>query len=208
MFKQITLLAVLMVCVTVIFAGAQTNAHSTGATIETVVGEYLVDIGYTPENIVTGSPARFDLLLFSDESGQEVEFTDVWVRVEKDSILWFAGGIDQPIFGSAGFSYTFSESGEYTLSVRYHDERKVLIETEVSVMVEKKLEPFLARSISWLTVIGIVALSSMGAMVFGFLSGVPMTSGWLRLLVRVFTSFLLLSAIAALTFSFMQWWLR
>ena len=112
-------------------------SHGTGESIEKTVDSYLVDIGYSPELLITGTQSRLDFLLFDIETGQEILFSDLWLRIEKNDRLFFAGGIARPEFGSTGVSFTFFEPGDYSIFVRYEDENESLVETTVSLPVEK-----------------------------------------------------------------------
>ncbi|MEZ4200784.1 MAG: hypothetical protein R3B69_04390, partial [Candidatus Paceibacterota bacterium] len=127
-FRLISLSSVVVFAV---MAGTiNSYAHTTGATIEQRINGYLIDIGYSAERIAVNTTARFDFLLFDEGSGQETEFSDVWLRLERGEQLVFAGGLSDPYFGNAGMSIRFTEPGDYTAFVRYQRDSESLVETE------------------------------------------------------------------------------
>lgn len=122
-------------------------AHGESFSIETVVDGYLVDIGQTPEVITTNRSVRFAYDLLDNETNEVVSYTDVWVLIQKVSDqndrkkTIFASGIHQPRFGSTGMTFTFPESGEYELSVRYqNDEEGSIVDTSVPITVIEEPE--------------------------------------------------------------------
>jgi plastocyanin len=114
------------------------SAHGTGGTIEVEQDGYLIDIGYSEEEIVTGLPIQLSFLLFDLGDGtqrSEVEFTDVWVRLENEAGIVFASLLSRPEFGDTSMSYFFTESGDYELFVRYKDMQDTLVERTVMLSV-------------------------------------------------------------------------
>lgn len=100
---------------------APLHAHTTGASSEEIVDGYLVDIGQSTETIVEGEPIRFDFGLFVNDTGEEAAFTDVWLLIQEDREVFFAGGIQKPALGPMGVTYQFPHAGTYTLSIRYQN---------------------------------------------------------------------------------------
>ena len=88
--------------------GVSALAHGTGDTIEVEQDGYLIDISYSEEDIVTGLPVQLSFLLFDLGDGTqrlEVDFTDVWVRLENDAGIVFASLLSLPEFGDTSMSY-------------------------------------------------------------------------------------------------------
>lgn len=110
-------------------------AHGNGASFEKEIGNYSVDIGYDPEKLKSGLSERLDFGLSDKVSGSTVAFSDVWVRIEKDKNTIFASGIHNPKFGKAGLLYTFPEVGTYTVSARFEDNDKIIVETSFDLAV-------------------------------------------------------------------------
>jgi hypothetical protein len=119
------------------------NAHGAGMTFSEVVDGYQVDVDYSDLVLESGTAGRFTFNLFSDPEREEpVEFTDLWVRIEKkregkNGEILFAGPIFSPTFGGPGFTIVFPKGGEYELSVRYNNGDKEVVEATFPLSVEK-----------------------------------------------------------------------
>lgn len=122
-----------LACIVVV-ASLPTDARAHGEAgitfTSTTTEGYIVDVDYADVYIQADSMGRFVFNLFADGSRQkEVNFTDMWVRIEKkdgekSSTTVFAGPIAKQEFGGNGFSYLFTDGGTYTLSVRFNDANK------------------------------------------------------------------------------------
>lgn len=113
------------------------RAHGVGESLEKVVGEYLVDVGYDVLELRAGEPVRFDFTLWASDESEEVPFSDVWLRVSRGNTLVLAGGLHKPRFGKTGITYIFPEEGEYTLFVRFQNGDESLVETSFPLTVEE-----------------------------------------------------------------------
>lgn len=152
-------------------------AHGDGTSIEKVLNGYLVDIGYSPTELKTGEQARFDFLLHKasavtntaedDTSRVPVDFSSVFVRLEKDNRLLFAGELNKPEFGKAGFSYVFPSSGDYSGYARYSHGDETLVEAEFEFSVAEG-EGDSSTSFG----------SSVPALIVGLLAGVLLSTLW------------------------------
>jgi len=149
------------------FLGA-VSAHTGGFSIEKEVGDYLLDVGYNPEILVENSQVRFDFAIYNNISGQEISFSEVWVRIENSDRLLFAGGLNKARFGATGLSYSFPEAGNYTLSVRFSGATSTLAEdefifnvTEVDLGLSEQVwfMPVLYTSLVWFGLMLFVAIS-------------------------------------------------
>lgn len=118
----------------------QVLAHSEGASFEQVVGDYLIDVGYDPEEITAGEPVRFDFELQDSSNEKETNFTNIWVRIEQGNKAFFAGSIARARFGLTGILYTFGEKGDYELFVRFEDDNGAIVETFFPVTVKNGSE--------------------------------------------------------------------
>jgi len=112
------------------------SAHSAGASIEKTIDNYLVDIGYSPEEPITGEPVRFDFALSDKPTEEEIDFTNIWVRIEEGNKSLFAGSIDKARFGLTGFLYAFPESGEYQIFSRFENNEGPIAETSFPFSIE------------------------------------------------------------------------
>jgi len=116
--------------------GQSAWAHGEGASYEEEKGEYFIDIGYAPEEPLSGVPVRIDFALTAAESGEEVLFTDVWVRIHQERETFFASGIHKPHIGETGLVFTFPEAGDYEISVRYQNDNDSIVDTTFVLPVE------------------------------------------------------------------------
>lgn len=112
-------------------------AHTSGASIEQTVDGYLIDVGYSPEEPLSGDQTRFDFLLYDAETGEEVPFTDIWFRIENGKQLLFAGGLAKAEFGTTGMTFSFPSAGSYTGFVRFSNEEGAVVETSFTLQVQQ-----------------------------------------------------------------------
>lgn len=114
------------------------RAHEAGKSLEKVVGEYLVDIGYDVlDELRAKESIRFDFSLWTSDRNEEIPFTDIWLRISQNNKAVFAGGIQNPRFGLAGITYAFPDKGEYTLFIRFQNGDESLVEASFPLTVEK-----------------------------------------------------------------------
>jgi hypothetical protein len=109
-------------------------AHGNGASFESEVSGYKVDIGYDPSKIEALENERFDFELY-DSKEEEVKFDYVWVNISLGDKTIYAGGIHNAEIGGAGMTMVFPEGGDYVLSVRYQKADKSLAETKIPFSV-------------------------------------------------------------------------
>jgi hypothetical protein len=95
-------------------------AHESGASWEEQVGEYLIDIGYEPEEFRAGDSIRFDFAL-KDSTGATENFDEVWVRIvdETSKKTALATGIRRQSVGPTTLLYAFGHKGPYSLEASY-----------------------------------------------------------------------------------------
>ena len=136
----IVLTGMALLVFSLVFA-AIASGHGRGASLEEKVGEYLVDIGYEPETLQSEESAVFDFSLLSAENGEEVDFTDIWVKVSKGNRAYFASGLAKARIGKTAMTYVFSEGSEYTLFVRFQNEGEKIVETSFPLSVVEKSDP-------------------------------------------------------------------
>lgn len=140
------------------------NAHALGASVEREVDGYLVDIGYDSDPIVAHSPVRFDFALYEATNKTIVPFDRLWLRLEKERKIIFAGGIARPQFGATGATVLMPEAGNYQLFVRFEDDDGALVELETELAVQPKESP-----IHWVWWVGPLAI--LAAFGLGFFTG-------------------------------------
>jgi len=135
------------------------EAHSVGVSHEAQVGEYFVDIGYNVPIPRIGESVTFDFNL-PEEHGN-VRYTDVWVRIESEKGVVFAGGLYNAEFGGPRLVYAFPEAGAYTIHVRYENGTETIVETSFPLTVE-----------GGTSVLGNTAFIGAGLLLVGILIGV------------------------------------
>lgn len=111
------------------------KGHGLGVVLEEVVDRYVVTVNISEQTVRTNEPVRFDFLLFDEATQEEVPFTDLWMRISRGQLMYFAGGISRPEFGATGFSYRFIEEGEYSVNVRYQQDGNGIVEYTIPVVV-------------------------------------------------------------------------
>ena len=121
----------------VVFA-LSVSAHGIGQKFEKEAGPYLVDIGSNTLTFRAGDIIALDFNILEKETRQNAEFTDIWMRIEKENKIFVAGGLSKARFGGTFLSYVFPEAGEYKLFVRFQNGEEVLAEMEFPLVVEER----------------------------------------------------------------------
>ena len=103
--------------------------------MEAEVGEYLIDVGFSSEEITEGTPVVFDFSLLALGNNEEVAFTSVWIQLRQKEKTVFASGLDKARFGKTTMLYTFPAEGEYTLTTRFRNVEAKLAEESFSFQV-------------------------------------------------------------------------
>lgn len=100
------------------------SAHGDGASWETPVGQYVVDVGYEPDEFTAGETTRFDFNLKqgSGEDAPPVPFAEVWVRLKGTDLTYLATGVRKQTLGPTTLLYTFVKPGDYSFEVSFRDE--------------------------------------------------------------------------------------
>lgn len=123
----------MLIALFVLLSAVPALAHSDGASFETTVDGYLIDVGYSAP-----APTADDVVLFDfgiEQAEAPVTFDDVWVRVERDGVTVFASGIHNAPFGGARMSYRFPDAGNYTINVRFETDQSPLVEASFPLIV-------------------------------------------------------------------------
>lgn len=101
-------------------------AHGDAPSLEAEVGEYMIDIGYTPD-LAPGEKIEFDIDLFTADPIDYADFASVDVRVTRDGAEIVSGSVENDSVNIPVFHVTFPDAGGYDMDVRYLDERDRLI---------------------------------------------------------------------------------
>lgn len=120
-----------------------TYAHEVGQTYEEVKDGLLIDVGYSPEELLTDMPTRFDFSLFpaGDTPAAAAEFTAVWVRITQADAIHFSGMVHRLPSRPAAFLTQLSSAGEYEVEVRYLGETETVVATTFTVAVRDAAFP-------------------------------------------------------------------
>lgn len=115
------------------------SAHGAGAYYETVVGDFIADVGFSTPAPQVNESVIFDFQIRDINtkliSGSDTPFTDVWVRIESNGKTLLATGIYNAEFGGPRLSYVFPKAGEYTIFVRYENGSDALAEVSFPMTV-------------------------------------------------------------------------
>ena len=110
------------------FAGSAL-AHSTGSSLEKIEGEYKIDIGVSQEAIGVGDSTRFSFELYSSQTQEPVDYSDVWVFIRDSQKTLFSSDLHSRAGLLTTMNYVFTAPGSYTLEARYMLDGKKLAET-------------------------------------------------------------------------------
>jgi|GEM_PF-707043 len=179
MFHRLRPLAsVFFLLIGVFFIPTHADAHSSGASFDKVVDGYFVDIGYSPAVPSVGELVSFDFSIKKGSADEEpVVFDDVWVRIQKGTQTFFAGGIANGSLGGPRMTLVFPEPGMYTVSARFENEGTEIVST--SFTLEVTGSEALAGSPE-----GILGPQPIGVTLIAFALGVLLTLGLGRLGLR------------------------
>lgn len=140
-----------------------TFAHAYGASLERTVGGILIDIGYSEEEIAVGEPVNFDFNVYDAATGEEIPYTDIWVRLQQERDIFFAGGIHRPSIGATTMVYQFAEPGVYTFAVRFQNDMESVAESEFTITVAES-----SSSAAAMTLVGAGVLALISGCVFAY----------------------------------------
>ncbi len=128
-----TLMKILILSLVIIVIPFAVYAHGDETSFEVVVGEELVDIGYS----IGSAPdvLRLDFALFEEKTRNDVPFESVWVNLSKGPQTVFAGPVAHGEFGRPGISILISEVGEYTLSARFEKTERDNVEVSFPISI-------------------------------------------------------------------------
>lgn len=115
------------------------GAHSSGASLERVVGEYVIDVGYDPAEVRGGDRLILDFNITKD--GTPALYDYVWVRLMAKEKTLLAAGVARSVVGPTTLLYLIpSDATKLTISARYYAGGEMLAEVEFPLVVapEKK----------------------------------------------------------------------
>lgn len=111
-------------------------AHGETNTLKQKVDPYVVDVDYVgPKEPRAGEAVRFEFNLLDKDEKNKQPFVYVWGKISKGSTVLFSADMHFPEFGAPWMAYAFPAPGDYTLTVRYYDQRADLAEATFPITV-------------------------------------------------------------------------
>lgn len=148
---------------------AAAYAHGFGASLERTVGEYWIDIGYDPSQVIAGDRMVFDFnLAEAAATSTPAAYDYVWVRLRGDDQTLFATAVRRADIGPTTLLYTLPRDmkGDLTLSVRYQKENATLAESDFTLPMAALKD---SKLLFWMIGSGLVAAAIGAGAVFIFL---------------------------------------
>lgn len=108
-------------------------AHGDGGELRQEKDGYVIDVGYNPKETVSENTNNYDFQLSKNE--EDVEFSDIWVRITSGNNTVFATGIKNQDLGGATLLYQYPKAGDYVLHVRFQKDEESIVEGEFPVKV-------------------------------------------------------------------------
>lgn len=162
--------AFVLITVMLFLSTTQASSHGSGSSFELVKDAKKIDVGYEPANLTALEPTRFDFQLLDDATDVAVPFSDVWVRFEQDKKTVFASGVHASTLGKTAMTFTFPESGEYTLSVRFQQQGETVADALFTYPVGKSaLELAKEQQISQQRLLTRLGFGLAGALLIAFI---------------------------------------
>ena len=108
---------------TVAIGSAPAYAHTTGAYWEVPVDGYTADVGYDPMVFTAEQYTRFDFNLWkgATTSGESADFSQVWVRILRNTNTLLATGVFRQSVGPTTLLYVFPGLGDYSLDTSFRN---------------------------------------------------------------------------------------
>ncbi len=128
-----------------IFAGMMllpvvVEAHGTGLFFAATVGNYEMDIDFDMLEPIAGEEVFIGFSLFTPPNTPDWEFasyTDAQVIFSRNGVTEYDKRLPPSDFKGRRFlNYTFQRSGDYTMTIRFFDNEKLLAEQSFSVTVK------------------------------------------------------------------------
>ncbi len=116
------------------------GAHGTGLFFEATVGEYEMDIDFDTLEPVADEEVFIGFSLFTPPNTPDWEFasyTDVQVIFSRNGVTVYDKRLPPSDFKGRRFlNYTFPQDGDYTMTVRFFENEKLLAEQSFPVTVK------------------------------------------------------------------------
>lgn len=129
--------AFLLSIVAVLSLPFMASAHAWGASLEKVIGDYHIDIGYEPPVLMGGDRVVFDFTLLQATASTSVPFDYVWVRLRANDQAVLSTGVHKAELGPTSLLLELAEEteGDLEVYVRYQKDDEKLTESEFVIPV-------------------------------------------------------------------------
>ncbi|RME77411.1 hypothetical protein D6774_04555 [Candidatus Woesearchaeota archaeon] len=105
---------------------------------DVVLGEYLVDFGYSPEEILAGEQTSLAFNLVNASTQEVIPFESLYLRVSDDEKTVFAGTLHAQ--GDRVTFITTFPAGNYEILMRFKENETTLVETTHVLEVKESKE--------------------------------------------------------------------
>ena len=95
---------------------------------------YLIDLGYTPAELISMEKASFALNLVNDTTKDPIGIDKVWIRISGSKDTVFAGNF-YPEFESVAFTFTFPYPDTYEMSTKFFVGDALAAEANFNILV-------------------------------------------------------------------------
>ena len=103
-----------------------------------VIGEYLADFSYSPEEPSIDGKVTMAFSLLNNTNRGVIETESVWIRIASSNEVVFAGTLKQES-GNAAFTYKFPYADDYIITSRYNDNEKTIVTTDFNIKIRESV---------------------------------------------------------------------
>ena len=103
-----------------------------------VIGEYLADFSYSPEEPSIDGKVTMAFSLLNNTNQEIIEMESVWIRISSSKEVVFAGTLKQES-GNVAFTYKFPYADDYIITARYKDSEKAIAEADFNINVKESV---------------------------------------------------------------------
>ena len=126
------ILSLLMLCF--IFILSQTISAHLSKGEELIIDGFLIDFGYAPQTPLTNATTQLSFILFDASSRRQLNPTSADISISsKNKIIHKRTYTLQQ--GTINFNYTFIDHGIHTVSARFFDHDKLIVESASYILI-------------------------------------------------------------------------
>lgn len=115
-------------------------ANGAGNEITKIVNGFSFEFGMENKELKTNEKAIMSLIIHNATTGEILEIEGLWIRISKGNEIFFtASDFKTRKDGGIFFSYTFKESGNYTIDFSFkHDNKNIGANFNVDIKTNNK----------------------------------------------------------------------